>query len=138
MKKWNHLMFWTWGIFLIFIWSTLTYIFFYVFKFQDPIISRDQTNRGYKKTNRNRNIYDPYSFSFNRNRIFQNGIPIRFNRIRIFHFSVPFKRKRIQYFNRIIRLNRISNYLTEFGPNNSVQPNIRSFGQIKRNWLLQA
>ena len=79
------------------------------------------------------NIYDPYSFSFNRNRIFQNGIPIRFNRIRIFHFSVPFKRKRIQYFNRIIRLNRISNYLTEFGPNNSVQPNIRSFGQIKRN-----
>ena len=73
------------------------------------------------------------SFSFNRNRIFQNGIPIRFNRIRIFHFSVPFKRKRIQYFNRIIRLNRISNYLTEFGPNSSVQPNIRSFSQIKRN-----
>ena len=97
------------------------------------ILIRDQTNRGYKKTNRNRNIYDPYSFSFNRNRIFQNGIPIRFNRIRIFHFSVPFKRKRIQYFNRIIRLNRISNYLTEFGPNNSVQPNIRSFSQIKRN-----
>ena len=94
---------------------------------------RDQTNRGYKKTNRNRNIYDPYSFSFNRNRIFQNGIPIRFNRIRIFDFNVPFKRKRIQYFTRIIRLNRISNYLTEFGPNNSVQPNIRSFSQIKRN-----
>ena len=100
--------------------------------------SRDQTNRGYKKTNRNRNIYDPYSFSFNRNRIFQNGIPIRFNRIRIFDFNVPFKRKRIQYFTRIIRLNRISNYLTEFGPNNSVQPNIRSFSQFKRNLLLQA
>ena len=99
---------------------------------------RDQTNRGYKKTNRNRNIYDPYSFSFNRNRIFQNGIPIRFNRIRIFDFNVPFKRKRIQYFTRIIRLNRISNYLTEFGPNNSVQPNIRSFSQFKRNLLLQS
>ena len=100
--------------------------------------SRDQTNRGYKKRNRNRNIYDPYSFSFNRNRIFQNGIRIRFNRIQIFHFSVPFKRKRNQYLNWIIRLNRISNYLTEFGPNNSVQPNIRSFSQFKRNLLLQS
>ena len=28
VKKWNHLMYWTWGIFQIFIWSTLTAIFF--------------------------------------------------------------------------------------------------------------
>ena len=38
MKKWKHLMFWTWGIFQIFIQTTVTAIFFYFFKFQDPFI----------------------------------------------------------------------------------------------------
>ena len=38
-EKWNHLTFWTWGIFHIFIWRTLTAIFFIFFKFQDPFLS---------------------------------------------------------------------------------------------------
>ena len=42
-----------------------------------------QTNRGYKKPNRNRNNQIHYSVWYEGNRIFQNSIPIPFNRIGI-------------------------------------------------------
>ena len=73
-----------------------------------------QTNRGYKKPNRNRNNQIHYSVWYEGNRIFQNSIPIPFNRIGIPVFWIRFKRKGILNFNRIIRFNRIIQFLTEF------------------------
>ena len=48
-----------------------------------PAICSVQTNRGYKKPNRNRNNQIHYSVWYEGNRIFQNSIPIPFNRIGI-------------------------------------------------------
>ena len=70
---------------------------------------RLQTNRGYKKTNRNTDFLLLIFVSYSRIRIFKKGIRIRMKGIRIFKKPIPFIRNRIQKINRIIRIqtNRI-------------------------------
>ena len=70
---------------------------------------RLQTNRVYKKMNRNTDFWPMIFVSYNRIRIFRIGIPIRMKGIRILKKDIPFIRNRISKINRIIRLqtNRI-------------------------------
>jgi hypothetical protein len=69
-----------------------------------PGLCRLQTNRGYKKTNRNTDFWPMIFVSYNRIRIFKIVIPIRMKGIRIFKKNIPFVRNRIPKINRIFRL----------------------------------
>jgi hypothetical protein len=75
----------------------------------EDVDSRLQTNRGYKKTNRNTDFLLMIFVSYSRIRIFKKGIRIRMKGIRIFKKPIPFIRNRIQKIYRIIRIqtNRI-------------------------------
>ena len=48
MKKWYHLKYWAWGIFQIFIWSPLSYIFFQFLKLQSPFKSPKKNSSDYR------------------------------------------------------------------------------------------
>ena len=48
MKKWKQVMFWTWGIFWIFILTTFTAIFFLLLQIPGPLISPKKNSSNYR------------------------------------------------------------------------------------------
>ena len=82
------------------------------------MLSRLQTNRGYKKTNRNTDFLLMIFVSYSRIRILKKGIRIRMKRIRILKMPIRFIRNRIQKITRIIRMKRIGKNLSVYTGNN--------------------